>query len=224
MRLGPLYLEMKKQVISVGYGHEIEWQQRVNFDDVDEQTFLGEAAWVILNSGFRASVARKLWDNGLRSAFEDFPSAIYVVEHQDRMLHEARKVFRGERKLDAMVKVCRIVRERGWAEVKQVIQELGVIALREYPFMGPITSYHLAKNIGLDVVKPDRHLVRMAEAAKCLSPHDLCMRIKAETGDKVSVVDMVLWRYATLNPKDYLYPFTAEHVLPVGVDDEEKRI
>jgi hypothetical protein len=195
-----LYLTAKTIVIAAGFEHEIEWQKNVSFEETTEATFIGEAAWVVLNSGFRGAIARKLWDGGLRAAFEDFPSAEYVVQHQDRIFQAARKVFKGERKLDAMVKICRIVRERGWEDVKKSIRERGVIALQEFPFMGPITSYHLAKNIGLDVVKPDRHLVRMAEAFGFSSPHELCAHVKERLGVKVAVVDMVLWRYATLKP------------------------
>ncbi len=75
----------------------------------------------------------------------------------------------------------------------------GVDFLKTLDFIGPITCYHLAKNIGLDVVKPDRHLVRITEATKFANPHDLCSLIAEMTGDKITVVDLVLWRYATLN-------------------------
>lgn len=72
--------------------------------------------------------------------------------------------------------------------------------LQTFDFIGPVTSFHLAKNLGLEVVKLDCHLVRMASVARCSCPEELC-RITAEiTGDKLSVVDLVLWRYATLDP------------------------
>ena len=78
-------------------------------------------------------------------------------------------------------------------------QSEGVEFIQTLPFMGPATSYHLAKNIGLDVVKPDRHLLRMAAAVGYDSPSLLCEDIAASVGDRVSVVDVVLWRFATLN-------------------------
>jgi hypothetical protein len=31
-----------------------------------------------------------------------------------------------------------------------------------FPMIGPVTSFNLAKNIGLDVAKADRHLSRLA--------------------------------------------------------------
>jgi hypothetical protein len=62
--------------------------------------------------------------------------------------------------------------------------------------MGPATSHHLAKNIGLDVVKADRHLLRIAEKAGYNCPDELCETISEYVGDKKSVVDVVIWRFA----------------------------
>jgi hypothetical protein len=41
----------------------------------------------------------------------------------------------------------------------------------------------------------------MAKAANFKYPKDLCQAIAEITGDKLSVIDLVLWRYATLDPK-----------------------
>ncbi len=75
------------------------------------------------------------------------------------------------------------------------IEHEGIDFIRTLQFMGPATSYHLAKNIGLDVVKPDRHLVRIAESAGGFSPNDFCEMIAQQTGDKVSVIDIVPARF-----------------------------
>ena len=66
--------------------------------------------------------------------------------------------------------------------------------------VGASTAFHLAKNLGVPVVKPDRHLLRVSNAAGFESPHDLCAVIADIVGDSVSVVDLVIWRYATLKP------------------------
>lgn len=61
------------------------------------------------------------------------------------------------------------------------------------PWIGKITKYHLAKNLGADVAKPDRWLVRLAEAEGD-TVDGLCQRLARETGDRVATVDVVLWR------------------------------
>ena len=203
-RVEALYRKIKQAVIEAGYQHEIQWQGGVRFDELTEDVFLAEAGWVILNSGFRASVARKLWDgdHGLYRAFYEFRNAQIVVEKKDGILVHAMSIFRGRKKLEAMIEVCRIVLERGWKNVRDDLDINGVLALERFPFIGgPVLRYHLGKNIGLDCVKPDRHLMRMAKAAGASSPLDLCKGIHIATGDPLPVVDMVLWRYATLDPE-----------------------
>ena len=107
--------------------------------------------------------------------------------------------FGNRRKIKAIGEIATRVAEVGIEHIKAEIRCRGVRYLQEFPFMGPITSYHLAKNLGLDVVKPDRHLMRMAWASGHESPLRMCLRVAAVVGDSVSVVDLVLWRYATLN-------------------------
>ena len=62
------------------------------------------------------------------------------------------------------------------------------------PFMGPATSYHLAKNLGFQVAKPDRHLNRISESNGFKNAHELCEAIASQTREPISVVDGVLWR------------------------------
>lgn len=90
------------------------------------------------------------------------------------------------------------VASEGYGSIKSKIGRRGIEAISEFPFMGSVTAYHLAKNIGIDVAKPDRHLERMAAIAGRRSAAEMCFEIAQMVGDKVSVVDLVLWRYATL--------------------------
>lgn len=49
--------------------------------------------------------------------------------------------------------------------------------------------------------EPDRHLVRISEKFGYGCPETFCNDISRYTGEKTSVVDIVLWRYATLEKK-----------------------
>ena len=61
------------------------------------------------------------------------------------------------------------------------------------PWIGPVTKFHLAKNLGLDFAKPDVHLARLA-AAERTTVDELCERLAAQTGYRVTTIDSVLWR------------------------------
>jgi endonuclease III len=115
-------------------------------------------------------------------------------------------IFGNERKIDSIIKIAEIVYQKGFDEVRNSIEFDGVKFIQLLPYMGPATSYHLAKNLGLSVVKPDRHLLRVARRTGYRSPEDLCQAIAKIVGDKVSVIDLVIWRYATLE-RDYLQHF-----------------
>jgi len=92
-----------------------------------------------------------------------------------------------------------------------IVTEIDPInALQQFPYIGPATSYHVAKNIGFPVAKPDRHLCRFAELSGYQNPSDLCQALAEYIGDPIAVVDIVLWRFATLQ-HDYMTSF-----LPTG--------
>jgi len=191
-------VELKDVVIKEGYNDEIDWQNSRDIDNLTESEFLQESAWVILNTGMREKVIRGLFDE-ISEAFLDWKSADIIVQNDQSCMDSACAIFNNTRKVEAIISLCRRVSELGINNIITSIKTEGVEYLKSFKFIGPITSYHLAKNIGLDVVKPDRHLVRIAHATKIYDPLKLCLKISKATGDKISVVDLVLWRYATLN-------------------------
>lgn len=200
-QLSCLYLVLKERVVDAGYGDEVDWHAELEFESTTEEEFLREAAWVVLTSGFRESIVRDCF-GGVSAAFLDWRSASRIAACRDRCEGRALKVFGNTRKIRAIGSIVGQVAEDGYEKVKNGVRRGGVTYLRRFPFIGPVTSYHLAKNIGLEVVKPDRHLVRLAEAMGCGSPGELCSTVAKVVGDSVGVVDLVFWRYATLD-RDY---------------------
>jgi len=66
---------------------------------------------------------------------------------------------------------------------------------RTLPFIGPVTVQHLAKNLGVEAAKPDRHLTRLADRFGYETVQEMCSAISGRTGDSLSVTDLVLWRF-----------------------------
>jgi len=201
------YLAAKRTVIAQGYANEIDWQDSVLFDACTEQVFLREAAWVVLSSGMRESVIRKKFPS-ITAAFLGWESADRIAQTSDRCRSQALQHFNHNGKIDAILTISKHVSLFGFETVRKRIEDEGVNFITQLPFMGPATSLHLAKNLGFPVAKPDRHLIRMAEAAGYTSPEQMCNDISDIVSDRVQVVDLVLWRYATLR-EDYLEIFPA---------------
>jgi hypothetical protein len=196
------YYLAKLAVVDAGFEDEIAWQERRCIDDVDERLFLREAAWVVLSSGMRESVIRRIFP-AVEAAFGHWDSAPWIVEHQSECRSKATEAFRHARKVDALVEISRTVASCGVASLLDGLRARGPDSLRTLPYMGPATSRHLAKNLGVDTAKPDRHLVRVAEATGYASPAKLCEHLAHMVGDAVAVVDLVIWRFATISA-DYV--------------------
>ena len=194
------YLCAKQLVIKKGFAKEIDWQDEIQLSKIDEAYFLREAAWVVLSSGMREYVIRKKFPE-ISGAFYWWQSSKQIVENHEKCKKHALKVFCNHKKINAIIEIAEIILKNGFNSIKSHIKESGVEFIQTMPFMGPATSYHLAKNIGLDVVKPDRHLLRVADSTGFNNPHDLCEAISKAVGDRISVIDLVIWRFATLNPK-----------------------
>lgn len=173
------YLAIKWQLIIDGYGHEIDWIANIE-PCMDADDFAHEATWVILNSGMKEQIARQIW-NKIKKAWLSGQPTSSAFGHKGKV---------------AAIDFIRKNRQDIFNQYDCCLDKLEF--LESLPFIGKITKYHLAKNLGLDVVKPDRHLVRLAKKYEFADCFELCKWIRNETGDKVSMIDMVLWRAANL--------------------------
>ena len=201
------YLDAKDAVIARGFAWEIDWQADRRFDRIGEAEFLRESAWTVLSSGFREAVVRRIFAP-FCEAFLGMESAAAIKANGARCKRDALKVFNNQRKVAAILDIALIVDDMGFERIRRKIEQDDVKFLKTLPYIGSITAFHLAKNLGLPVVKPDRHLQRIADAAGFSSPLELCQLISDRLGDPVQVVDVVLWRYATLYA-DYVAVFAA---------------
>jgi hypothetical protein len=174
------YLNLKDFIINAGYEDEIFWAETVRFPK-DALSFFCEYAWVVINSGMKNQIAHKIWHRVTGALYSGIP---------------VFSVFRHPGKAAAIQKV--------WDKREDYFQSLILCPSKEMlswlhnlPWIGPITKFHLAKNLGLDVCKPDRHLIRIANKFG-KTPEKLCEELAKATGDRIGTVDLVIWRAANL--------------------------
>lgn len=200
-QLATLYMFAKQAVINDGYASEIDWQDGIVFDHLTETDFLREAAWVVLSSGMSELVIRRKFPQ-ISDAFLNWESASQIAESASECSEVALRHFRHQKKINSILTIAIHISESGFEVIYERIRKDGPSYFSQFPYFGPATSRHLAKNIGLQVAKPDRHLTRISERTGYCTPERMCADIANLVGDKISVVDIVLWRYATLH-KDY---------------------
>lgn len=171
------YLKLRQKVKDAGYGDEIAWAENIKCRHSAD--FFAEYVWVVISSGMKNQIAQKIYMKVMAAIIDRVP---------------INTVFRHWAKVRAINHVLAHQREL-YFEYLMANDKLAW--LETLPHIGSITKYHLAKNLGLDVCKPDRHLVRIATGYG-LTPQKLCQRLARETGSRVAVIDQVLWRAANL--------------------------
>jgi hypothetical protein len=188
------YKVAKDWICSSPYFEEVRWQESQSLARIDESLFLRQYAWVVLNSGFKEAVIRARFDF-ISLCFCDWESARAIATNDRVCIEAALSVFRNRRKLEAIMSTAKLIAADGFARFSCLLRDSPTKALQELPYIGAVTSFHLAKNLGADVAKPDRHLVRLANRFGYSDVSTMCKDISIAVGDRISVADLVLWRF-----------------------------
>jgi len=157
------------------WSHQIEWSETVRYPETPMDLAL-ELIFVICNSGMHHKAARSIFtkiqeglDRG-EPVTQNFghrgkaESMQYILDNQARLYEEGKRL-----------------------KEKDLVEWCGKL-----PYIGRITKYHAAKNLGADVVKPDRWLDRIADKHST-TPEKLCSQIAAKHPHRIATVDLVLW-------------------------------
>lgn len=182
-RIWDFYEVIKQDLEKKGYKEEIEYCKNIpSIENIDKNYFFGEYCWVVINSGMKNKVAEKIFKNFWNEGNIDFNAINHPLKNK-----ALRKVYS---RLDFY-----------FNHLKQSKNKL--FYLKSLPHIGDITKYHLARNLGLNVAKPDRHLTRIAKAFGYNDVQKFCKKISFLSGDNIGVVDLIFWRFATIT-KNYL--------------------
>lgn len=169
-----LFARIDRAVREAGYTDAVKWSENIKAPATAAK-LAAEAIYVICNSGMSNRVAVPIFERCM-AALRRRESASTVFGHQDKaaaideIWRRRVSLFRELRKTDDLIEFC-----------------------ARLPWVGPVTKYHLAKNLGADVAKPDVHLNRLAEQ-EGVTAQQLCVRLASDSGYKVSTCDLILWR------------------------------
>ena len=178
-RLLELYNYIKDFVIKKGYKQEIEWCSNIpEIEKIDKWYFFREYVWVVINSGMKNSVAKEIFNRFWNNGHFNFDA----IGHP----HKKESIKKVYNRLDRYF--YHLIKSKNRLKY-----------LESLPHIGMITKYHLARNLGLNYAKPDRHLVRITSLLKFNNVQKFCGKISNLSGDKIGLVDLVFWRFATLN-------------------------
>lgn len=180
------------------YKSEIDYIRNTSFDDLTPEQFFTEYVWVVHATGFNAKVVGKLMPR-LMEAYGDFRD----LARADEELRGVLAVCNNPQKAKAVKlmaeKLDEALLDPGWGRYKRSDLSSPEL-LRRLHFIGPVTCYHLARNIGLlEFVKPDLHLVRMAAKWGYADCREMCSEIRSRHAElhgeflPLGIVDLILW-------------------------------
>lgn len=172
------YLDLKQAVIDHGYENEIQCAENIKKCE-DSASFCQQYIWVICNSGMKNQIAEMIYKRILQA----------IIDHVD-----ISEVFGHKGKVKAIKAMILSHKDVFWAYQysEDKLEFCGKLS-----WIGKITKYHLAKNLGENYIKPDRHLARIAKNHNT-DPFTLCQKLSEIIGDNLHTVDVVLWRAANL--------------------------
>lgn len=175
--------ELKQKIIDAGYGEEIVWSESLK-PCADPHSFFCEYMWVVLSSGMKNQIARMI-EARILAALDKGQPVSSVFGHKGK----ARAIEYAREHKDELFTI--------WQGLQKESDHFKLTWLGSLPWVGEITKYHLAKNLGMDIAKPDRHLTRIA-AGYGTSAEGLCRKLADQTGLRSATVDLVIWRAANL--------------------------
>jgi hypothetical protein len=178
------------------FPEDIEWSRKallLTTSSITKQHFYAEYCFGVWVAGFKYSIVKAKWEDFTQAYFNFRPEVIVEEENAYWVKEECKKLIANIRKIDATIKCAKIINDiedwQSWLdEVRKNIDKL-----KELPYVGDITKYQLARNIGVDCIKPDVHLLRLAKYYK-MNVFDVCQKIADETGSTLHRVDTVIWR------------------------------
>lgn len=171
-----------------------EWRSERPENRTDRD-LLAEYGWVVVSCGMTAHVTGRLWPR-LTAAFRRWDPAAVAAAPRDVQV-EALSVLKHPRKIGAILAFAdSLDRHPGQMQRLAALPVPEVLAwLQTLPWVGPVSRCHLARNLGWDVVVQTGPVVRLA-ACLGLTPDQLVQETAARVGERIRVVDLVLWNWA----------------------------
>ena len=189
----PNIYELEKSLIASGDGADLhdfaEVKRRlVSPPILSAEDFAREVFYVILASGFSQKTAKRVWGDICKA----------LDNGDDGLLH----IFNNVNKTNAIAKVWenRKAYRDGFYACEGEGAKLAYLAT--LPHIGPITVSHLARNLGISVVKYDVWIQRLAAGSSSFpikpevkaAADAMFDRLEKETGLPRGYIDVVLWK------------------------------
>jgi len=196
------FFELEREIIESGMGSdkdsfEVIRERLISPPIMTPEEFAREAVYVILAGGFRQVVAKRKYSEIVPRLYDGV-----TADEVFAMFHNPNKAKAIAMHWNERARFCSGFYARPTAERR-------IAYLSTLPHIGQITAHHLARNLGISVVKYDVWIQRLGimdaglsdtAAAFPLEPRvqaacdAMFGRLEAQTGLPRGYIDVVLWK------------------------------
>jgi len=196
-------------------------------EKVTDRHILTELSWIIYSSGFRFDVIKRYWP-AIREAFQQFDVrkvASFSKELEVQVINICRiSGFKNQRKAMWCIQNAQRIIELNYEKrssgglkgyfikiskkTPYELVELAPALVRELKFkgIGNTTIFHLMKNLGIDIFKPDIHVRRVLAGLRLVksenaSVSEICKAmsfLSLASGMKINELDTLLFVYGKI--------------------------
>jgi DNA-3-methyladenine glycosylase I len=228
-----MYKKLSELAIGDGFFKWINELRNVTFNDIKNKgdSFLFEKLILtIFSGGFRAKVVDAKWSN-IRKAFDDFDVckiASYDEEKISQIINTPN-IIKNIPKIKATVNNAKKVVElqkrcNSFAGYIGSFEDPLILAndlVEKFDFLGRETVWDFLKLIGFEAIKPDIHVRRILFRLGLISDWRsdpkiteevfvIAKKISEATGERLGVIDAVLWFYGADRPKEIKKPICGQ--------------
>jgi hypothetical protein len=193
-----LYFEKALAFAREYYSEQMDQIGSVKHESVNPEHFFCEYVWVVHATGFSAKAVGKFMPR-LMEAYGPYQEL--ANRAIDRAIDRVKVVCNNPQKIKAVHTTSQLldknIKLHGWDEFRNT-KLATPEQLQKLSYIGPVTCYHLARNIGLlNCVKPDLHLIRLADHWGFPDCTSMCKEMGKDSGLPLGIVDLVVWYAAS---------------------------
>lgn len=208
-----VYFQSAFDFVEKFYLKELNNYISLDFNKVSPDHFFSEYVWVVHATGFSAKAVGKMMPK-LSSAYGSYD--VLCKKTETELYESVLPVCNNPSKAKSIWSMAKIMQAEistnSWEKFRDNKLSKPEL-LQKLPYIGKITCFHLARNIGiLDSVKPDLHLVRMAKHWNFTDCNQMCIYLQEKHLEKsgkkleLGIIDLILWysasTFGTISIKD----------------------
>jgi hypothetical protein len=171
---------------------DTKWVLKISPDTITPSCFFKEYVWVVYASNFKVNILEKYRIN-LYQAYGDYRTL--DITRKDAVLSVINNLSKWNAVLDTAKKL-KYIGWKGEFGFKEIYLS-SIDSMTVFKFIKDITKFHLARNLGFDVAKPDRWMQRIRDQFECLSVKEMCQYLSSKYNMPVKQIDLILWKYAS---------------------------